>query len=180
MDRELRVGNGYDVHRLERGVPLILGGVALAFEKGLKAHSDGDALAHAIGDAILGALGLGDLGSHFPDTDSRWRGASSLDLLERIRELVAARGARVVNVDATVIAEAPRLAPHVPAMRENLARALAIDAGRVSVKATTNEGLGAIGRGEGIAATAVALVAIEPPRGRSERPDEARGKERTP
>lgn len=163
MDRELRVGNGYDVHRLERGVPLILGGVALAFDKGLKAHSDGDALAHAIGDAILGALGLGDLGSHFPDSDSRWRGASSLDLLERIRELAEGQRARVVNVDATVIAEAPRLAPHVAAMRENLGRALAIGADRVSVKATTHEGLGAIGRGEGIAAMAVALVEVERP-----------------
>lgn len=163
MDRELRIGNGYDVHRLERGVPLVLGGVALAYEKGLAAHSDGDALAHAIGDAILGALGLGDLGSHFPDTDSRWRGVSSLELLERIRDLAGARGARVVNVDATVIAEAPRLAPHVPAMRENLGRALAIDAGRVSVKATTHEGLGALGRGEGIAALAVALVELERP-----------------
>ena len=163
MDRELRVGNGYDVHRLERGVPLVLGGVALAHEKGLKAHSDGDALAHAIGDAILGALGLGDLGSHFPDTDSRWRGASSLDLLERIRELAASRGGRVVNVDATVIAEAPKIAPHVAAMRENLARALAVGADRVSVKATTNEGLGPIGRGEGIAAMAVALVEVERP-----------------
>ena len=161
MDRELRVGNGYDVHRLERGVPLILGGVALAFEKGLKAHSDGDALAHAIGDAILGALGLGDLGSHFPDTDSRWRGANSLDLLERIRELAEERGSRVVNVEAKVVSEAPRLEPYVSAMRENLGRALAIGADRVSVKATTNEGLGAIGRGEGIAAMAVALVEVE-------------------
>ena len=161
MDRELRVGNGYDVHRLERGVPLILGGVSLAHDRGLKAHSDGDALAHAIGDAILGALGLGDLGSHFPDSDSRWRGASSLALLERIRDLARERGARIVSVDATVIAEAPRLAPHVPAMRENLGRALSIEAGRVSVKATTHEGLGALGREEGIAALAVALLEVE-------------------
>lgn len=163
MDRELRIGNGYDVHRLERGVPLVLGGVALAFDKGLKAHSDGDALAHAIGDAILGALGLGDLGSHFPDSDSRWRGVSSLDLLERIRDLARERGARVVNVDATVLAEAPKIAPHVPAMRENVARALDIGAERVSVKATTHEGLGSLGRGEGIAATAVALLEVERP-----------------
>lgn len=163
MDRELRIGNGYDVHRLERGVPLVLGGVSLAYEKGLRAHSDGDALAHAIGDAILGALGLGDLGSHFPDSDARWRGVSSLDLLERIRELARERGARVVNVDATVIAEAPTIAPHVPAMRENLGRALAIGADRVSVKATTQERLGAIGRGEGIAAMAVALLEVERP-----------------
>ena len=161
MDRELRIGNGYDVHRLERGVPLVLGGVALPYEKGLRAHSDGDALSHAIGDAILGALGLGDLGSHFPDSDSRWRGASSLLILEKIMELARQRGARVVNVDATVIAEAPRIAPHVAAMRENLGKALAIGADRVSVKATTNEALGAIGRGEGIAAMAVALLEID-------------------
>jgi 2-C-methyl-D-erythritol 2,4-cyclodiphosphate synthase len=161
LDRELRVGNGYDVHRLERGVPLVLGGVALAHDRGLKAHSDGDALAHAIGDAILGALGLGDLGSHFPDTDSRWRGVSSLDLLERIRDLAAEQGARIVSVDATVIAEAPRIAPHVASMRANLGRALALGPDRVSVKATTNEGLGAIGREEGIAAMAVALVEVE-------------------
>jgi len=161
VDRELRVGNGYDVHRLERGVPLVLGGVALPHDKGLRAHSDGDALAHAIGDAILGALGLGDLGSHFPDSDSRWRGVSSLVLLEKIHDLARERGARVVNVDATVIAEAPRLAPHVAAMRENLGRVLAIGSDRVSVKATTQEGLGAIGRGEGIAAMATALVEVE-------------------
>lgn len=160
MDRELRIGNGYDIHRLERGVPLVLGGVALPFDRGLRAHSDGDALAHAIGDAILGALGLGDLGSHFPDTDSRWRGVSSLDLLQKIDLLVRERGARIVNVDATVIAEAPKLSPHAPAMRENLGRALSIHPERISVKATTNEGLGAIGRGEGIAAMAVALVEV--------------------
>jgi 2-C-methyl-D-erythritol 2,4-cyclodiphosphate synthase len=161
MDRELRIGNGYDVHRLERGVPLVLGGVALPYERGLRAHSDGDALAHAIGDAILGALGLGDLGRHFPDSDSRWRGISSLIILEKIMDLARERGARVVNVDATVIAEAPRLAPHVPAMRENLGRALAIGADRVSVKATSNEMLGALGRGEGIAALAIALLEVE-------------------
>ena len=161
MDREIRIGNGYDVHRLERGVPLVLGGVALAHEKGLRAHSDGDALAHAIGDAILGALGLGDLGSHFPETDSRWRGVSSLELLARIRDLARERGSHIVNVDATVIAEAPKLAPHVSAMRENLGRALGIGAERVSVKATTNEGLGPLGRGEGIAAIAVALVEMD-------------------
>jgi len=160
VDRELRIGNGYDIHRLERGVPLVLGGVALPFDRGLRAHSDGDALAHAIGDAILGALGLGDLGSHFPDSDSRWRGVSSLDLLQKIDLLVQERGARIVNVDATVIAEAPKLSPHVPAMRENLGRALSIHPERISVKATTNEGLGAIGRGEGIAAMAVALVEV--------------------
>lgn len=161
MNREYRVGSGYDVHRLERGVPLVLGGVSLAHERGLAAHSDGDALAHAIGDAVLGALGLGDLGTHFPDTDPSTRGISSLVILERIRDLARERGARIVNVDATVVAEAPRIAPHVPAMRERLGRALAMDAARISVKATTNERLGAIGRAEGIAAMAVALVEVE-------------------
>jgi 2-C-methyl-D-erythritol 2,4-cyclodiphosphate synthase len=134
--------------------------VSLASESGPKAHSDGDVLAHAIGDAILGALALGDLGRHFPDTDPKWRGVSSLKLLEAIRDLAAAEGARLVNVDATVIAEAPRIAPHVAAMSERLARALGIEPRRVSVKATTNEGLGAVGRGEGIAAMAIALVEV--------------------
>jgi 2-C-methyl-D-erythritol 2,4-cyclodiphosphate synthase len=156
----LRVGIGYDIHRLTPGRPLVLGGVALPYDRGLKAHSDGDALAHAIGDACLGALGLGDLGAHFPDTDPKWRGVSSLDLLERIRNLLEQSGGTVVNVDATVIAEAPRLAPHVAAMRVNLARALGVGEGRVSVKATTNETLDALGRGEGIAAMAVVLVSV--------------------
>jgi len=157
-ERELRAGIGYDVHRLERGIPLILGGVPLAHERGLKAHSDGDVLAHAIGDALLGAAGLGDLGEHFPDSDPRYRGISSLKLLEAIREMLRQAGARIVNVDATLVAEAPRFAPHVAEMRANLGRALGIEPGRVSVKATTNERLGALGREEGIAAMAVALV----------------------
>jgi len=158
---EVRIGIGYDVHRLERGLTLTLGGVTMAHSTGLKAHSDGDALAHAIGDALLGALALGDLGSHFPDTDPKWRGISSMTLLERIVAMVRERGGRLLNVDATVIAEAPRLAPHVAAMRENLGGALGIDADRVSVKATTNERLGALGREEGIAAMAVVLVEVE-------------------
>ena len=158
--REMRVGIGYDVHRLGRGLPLTLGGVTMAHTAGLEAHSDGDALAHAIGDALLGALALGDLGSHFPDTDPKWRGASSLTLLEQIAGLVRGRGGRVVNVDATLIAEAPRMAPHVDAMRGNLGGALGIGADRVSVKATTNERLGALGREEGIAAMAVVLVEV--------------------
>jgi 2-C-methyl-D-erythritol 2,4-cyclodiphosphate synthase len=156
----LRVGIGYDIHRLERGLPLVLGGVPLAHESGLQAHSDGDALAHAIGDALLGAMGLGDLGAHFPDSDPKLRGISSLTLLERVRDLLAERSARVVNVDSTLILESPRIAPHVGEMRERLARALAVDARRVSVKATTNERLGAVGRAEGIAAMAVALVEV--------------------
>jgi 2-C-methyl-D-erythritol 2,4-cyclodiphosphate synthase len=160
-EREFRVGIGYDVHRLRRGLPLVLGGVSMAHDRGPEAHSDGDVLAHAIGDALLGALALGDLGTHFPDTDARWRGASSLTLLEHIRGLFGGRNARLVNVDATVIAEAPRIGPDVPAMRENLGRALGVDAGRISIKATSNERLGAIGREEGIAAMAVALMEVE-------------------
>jgi len=158
-----RVGTGYDIHRLEVGLPLVLGGVWIPSKKGLRAHSDGDVLAHAIGDALLGALGLGDLGAHFPDTDPRWRGASSLGLLETIRGMADERGARVVNVDATVIAEAPKIAPHLSAMKENLGRCLGIEPARVSVKATTNEGIGTVGRGEGIAAMAVVLVATGRP-----------------
>jgi len=156
-----RVGIGYDIHRLERGLPLTLGGVALAHERGLVAHSDGDALAHAIGDALLGAMALGDLGAHFPDTDPEYRGMSSLTLLSRIRGLLRERGARVVNVDSTLILEAPRVHPHVVEMRERLAEALGLDPEWVSVKATSNEALGAVGREEGIAAMAVALVEVE-------------------
>jgi len=159
--REVRVGIGYDVHRLEPGLPLTLGGVTIAHSAGLKAHSDGDALAHAIGDALLGALALGDLGSHFPDTDPKWRGISSMTLLERIVAMVRERGGRVLNVDATVIAEAPRIAPHVAAMRERLGAALGIGPDRVSVKATTNERLGALGREEGIAAMAAVSLEVE-------------------
>jgi 2-C-methyl-D-erythritol 2,4-cyclodiphosphate synthase len=159
--REIRVGIGYDVHRLERGLPLTLGGVTMAHSAGLRAHSDGDALAHAIGDALLGALALGDLGTHFPDTDPKWRGASSLAILESIAGMVRGRGGRVLNVDATLIAEAPRIAPHVAAIRENLGGALGIDVDRVSVKATTNERLGALGREEGIAAMATVALEVE-------------------
>jgi 2-C-methyl-D-erythritol 2,4-cyclodiphosphate synthase len=158
MSAGLRAGIGYDVHRMERGRPLVLGGVSIAFDRGPKAHSDGDVLCHAIGDALLGAAGLGDLGAHFPDSDPRYRGISSLVLLERIRDLLRGRAARVVNVDATLLAEAPKIAPHAAAMRENVGRALGLEPGRVSIKATTGEGLGAVGRGEGIAAMAVALV----------------------
>jgi len=155
-----RVGIGYDIHRLEGGFPLVLGGVPLAHDRGLKAHSDGDALAHAIGDALLGAMGLGDLGAHFPDTDPAYRSVSSLHLLERIQGLIRERGARVVNVDSTLILESPRVGPHVDEMRERLARALSLNPEQVSVKATTNERLGALGRAEGIAAMAVALVEV--------------------
>lgn len=156
----LRVGIGYDIHRLEPGLPLTLGGVPIAHDRGPRAHSDGDVLAHAIGDALLGAAGLGDLGVHFSDRDDRWRGASSLSLLSAIGERLRARSAAIVNVDSTLVAQAPRIAPHVAGMREALAGALGVAADRISVKATTNEGLGALGREEGIAAVAVALVEV--------------------
>ena len=154
----VRVGIGYDVHPFAPGRPLVLGGVAVPHERGLAGHSDADALAHAIADALLGALALGDLGTHFPDNDPAFRGAHSLDLLARVCALVAERGWIVGNVDATVVSEQPQLAPHVPAMREGLARALAIEPSAVSVKATRHEGLGALGRGEGLAALAIVLL----------------------
>ena len=153
-----RAGIGYDIHRRIEGRPLVLGGVRFESPWGLGGHSDADVLCHAIGDALLGAVALGDLGEHFPPGDPKWLDASSLDLLVRIAALLRGRGARIVNVDAMVVAEAPKLAPARAAMLANLARALGIDASQVSVKATTNEGLGAIGRGEGIAAWAVAMV----------------------
>jgi 2-C-methyl-D-erythritol 2,4-cyclodiphosphate synthase len=154
----MRVGMGYDVHRKRLERPLVLGGVKFDSDWGLDGHSDADVLLHAIGDALLGATGLGDLGEHFPPGDPKWKNISSLVLLSRIAELVRGKGATVVNVDAMVVAEAPKLAPHRAAMCANIAQALGIPADRVSVKATTNEALGAIGRREGIAAMAVALV----------------------
>jgi 2-C-methyl-D-erythritol 2,4-cyclodiphosphate synthase len=154
----LRVGIGYDIHRLVVGRPLVLGGVRFESPRGLDGHSDADVLAHAIGDAVLGAASLGDLGQHFPPGEARWKDASSLDLLRRIRELLEPRNTRIVNVDATLVAEAPRVLPMRERMCANLAQALGLEPGDVSVKATTNEGLGAVGRAEGIAAWAVALV----------------------
>ena len=154
----IRIGNGFDVHALVAGRPLILGGVTIPHDRGLEGHSDADVLVHAIGDAILGALALGDLGKHFPDTDPRWKGADSRALLRHIVGLMNERGYRIGNVDATVIAQAPRLAPHVPAMRANLAADLRCAVDDVSVKATTTERLGFAGRGEGIAAMASVLV----------------------
>jgi len=153
-----RVGFGYDIHRIALGRALVLGGVTFDSDWGLEGHSDADVLLHAIGDALLGAAGLGDLGTHFPPGEARWKDASSLELLARIRGLLEDAKARVVNVDAMIVAEAPRIAPHRAAMCANVARALAIPPDRVSVKATTNEQLGALGRGEGMAAMAVALV----------------------
>jgi 2-C-methyl-D-erythritol 2,4-cyclodiphosphate synthase len=153
-----RCGIGYDVHRLVAGRKLILGGVEIPHSLGLEGHSDADVLCHAIADALLGAIGESDIGHHFPNTDEGIRGISSIAILARVREVLANNGASIVNVDATLIAEAPKIAPHIPTMREEIARALQLDATRVSLKATTNERLGTIGRGEGMAAMAVASV----------------------
>ena len=152
------IGFGYDTHALVAGRPLILGGVRIEHETGLAGHSDADVLTHAVMDALLGAAGLGDIGEHFPDTDERWRGADSIELLREVAELVRGAGLRVVNVDATVVLERPKVAPHRALMRERLAEALGLDAARVNVKATTGEGLGFVGRGEGAAALAVAAL----------------------
>lgn len=155
-----RVGFGFDLHPLVSGRPLVLGGVTVPSELGLGGHSDADVLAHAVGEALLGALALGDLGRHFPDTDPRYRGVSSLTLLEAVMHLVRARGGRLVNVDATVLAQAPRLAPLLPEMAKRLADTLGIDADAVSVKAKSPEGLGLLGRQEGMAAMAVVSVEV--------------------
>jgi 2-C-methyl-D-erythritol 4-phosphate cytidylyltransferase / 2-C-methyl-D-erythritol 2,4-cyclodiphosphate synthase len=153
-----RAGVGYDLHRLVEGRPLILGGVTIPFERGLLGHSDADAVCHAIAEAILGAAAAGDIGRHFPDTDPAWKGAASIDLLARVAAIVGGQGLEVGNVDATVIAEKPKLAPHVDAMRANVARALGIGVDRVSIKGKTNEGIGDLGRGEAIAVHAIALL----------------------
>lgn len=157
---DLRIGQGYDIHRLVAGRPLILAGVSLNHPAGLglDGHSDADVLVHALMDALLGALSLGDIGQHFPPGDPRWKDADSLLLLERVMTLVRERGWGLINVDLVVVAERPKLRPHIEAMRANLAERLAISADRVGVKATTNEGLGPTGREEGIAAYAVALL----------------------
>ncbi len=155
---DMRIGHGYDVHRLVEGRPLIIGGVNIPHEKGLLGHSDADVLTHAVMDALLGALALGDIGKHFPDTDEKWKGADSLRLAEAVRELVCRDGWTIGNVDATILAQAPKLAPHIPLMRQRIADALAIDVDRVSVKATTEEKLGFTGEKLGIAAHAVCLL----------------------
>lgn len=154
----MRIGQGYDVHKLAEGRKLILGGVDIPYEKGLLGHSDADVLTHALMDALLGACALGDIGHLFPDNDPAYAGADSLKLLDRVVELLEEKGFSVGNVDVTVIAQAPRLAPYVQEMRENLAERLKVDMERVSVKATTEERLGFTGRGEGISAQAVCLV----------------------
>ena len=158
---EFRIGQGYDVHRLTEGRKLILGGVKIPFEKGLLGHSDADVLVHAVMDALLGAACLGDIGVLFPDSDPRYEGADSLALLRVVCERLRERGYAVENVDSTVVAQRPRLSPHIPAMRSNIARAMGVDPDRVSVKATTEEHLGFTGRGEGVAAQAAALLRRE-------------------
>ncbi len=154
----MRVGTGYDLHPLRAGRELVIGGVHIQHPTGLEGHSDADVLTHAVIDALLGAAGLGDIGAHFPPNDDRYKGASSLDLLGEAARVVGNAGYRVVNVDSTVIAQAPRLQPHLEEMAHNIAYRLGLDRGAVSVKATSPEGIGALGSGEGIAAQAVALV----------------------
>ena len=154
----MRIGQGYDVHRLAEGRPLILGGVSIPFEKGLLGHSDADVLAHCIADALLGAAALGDIGALFPDTDPAYQGADSLVLLSRVCALVREKGFRIGNIDSTIVAQAPRLQPFLPAMRRNLAGACSVSEDLVSVKATTEEKLGFTGSGEGISAFGVCLI----------------------
>lgn len=154
----MRIGQGYDVHRLVPGRDLILGGVKLAHEMGLDGHSDADVLTHAVMDALLGAAALGDIGKHFPDTDSKYKGASSLALARNVALLLLKNDYKIINVDATVIAEAPKIAPYIDDMRKNIADSIGVDISSVSIKATTEEGLGFTGRKEGIAALAVALI----------------------
>ena len=154
----MRIGHGYDVHRLVTGRKLILGGVEIPYEKGLDGHSDADVLVHALMDALLGAAALGDIGKLFPDTDPAFAGIDSLLLLDRVRAAIEAKGYRISNVDMTILAQAPKLSPHIPAMRETLAARLGLDLDQVNVKATTEEHLGFTGRGEGISAHAVCLL----------------------
>ena len=154
----LRIGHGYDVHRLVPDRSLVIGGVTIPYEIGLLGHSDADVLLHAICDALLGALALGDIGKHFPDTDPKYKGADSLKLLEHVVALLEENSFVVGNVDATIIAQRPKMAPHIPQMRENIAKALKVPVNRVNVKATTEEGLGFTGAGEGISAQAICLL----------------------
>lgn len=157
----LRIGHGYDVHRLVVGRKLMLGGVAIPFARGLDGHSDADVLLHALCDALLGSLSLGDIGMHFPDTDPRYKDSDSLELLKRILSMVKQKGFYLGNIDATVIAEQPRISGYIDQMKDTIAHATGIDRERISIKATTTEGLGFVGRGEGIAAHAVVLVEKE-------------------
>ena len=154
----MRIGHGYDVHRLVEGRDLILGGVKIDYEKGLLGHSDADVLLHAVSDALLGAAGLGDIGRHFPDTDPKYKGADSLELLRQVAGKIAAAGYRVGNVDVTMIAQRPKLKEHIPQMEANIASALDVEPGRINVKATTEEHLGFTGSGEGMACHAVCIL----------------------
>ena len=154
----MRIGHGYDVHRLVEGRKCIIGGVEIPYERGLLGHSDADVLLHAVMDAVLGAMAAGDIGGFFPDKDPAYKGADSLVLTRRVAEVMTERGYRLGNLDATVIAQAPKMAPHILAMRQNIASAFGVDVDRVSIKATTEEGLGFTGSGEGIAAHAVCLL----------------------
>ena len=158
----MRIGQGFDVHALVAGRKLVIGGVTIPFEKGLEGHSDADVLIHAVCDALLGAAGLGDIGRHFPDTDPKYKGADSRALLREVAKMLLEEEWAVANIDATLIAQAPKMAAHIPAMAANIASDLGISAGRVNVKAKTAERLGAIGRGEGIAAEAIALLVFLP------------------
>ena len=160
----MRIGQGFDVHALVPGRKLILGGVEIAFDRGLAGHSDADALLHAICDALIGAAGLGDIGTLFPDSDARYKDIDSRKLVREVARLLAGNELRVVNIDSTIIAQAPKMAPYIPRMRENIAADLGIDVRLVNVKAKTPERLGSLGRGEGIAAEAIALVTSDAPR----------------
>jgi 2-C-methyl-D-erythritol 2,4-cyclodiphosphate synthase len=157
----IRTGIGYDIHRFAKERKLILGGVEIPHSHGLEGHSDADVLSHAMADALLGAIGAGDIGQHFPNTDESLRGISSLEILKRVTKMLAERRTRVANIDATIIADAPKIAPHVSAMRQKIADAIGVSESNVSVKATTNEQVGAVGRGEGMAAIAIATVEVE-------------------
>ncbi|HXZ95756.1 MAG TPA: 2-C-methyl-D-erythritol 2,4-cyclodiphosphate synthase [Burkholderiales bacterium] len=154
----MRIGHGFDVHALVENRKLVIGGVEIPYKKGLSGHSDADVLLHAVCDALIGAAALGDIGSHFPDTDPRYKGIDSRKLLREVGKLLADNGWRIINIDATIIAEAPKMAPHIPAMVKNISQDLAIDVNDVNVKAKTNERLGYIGRGDGIMAEAVACI----------------------
>ena len=158
MENLMRVGMGYDVHRLTKDRDLILGGVKIPWEKGLLGHSDADVLIHAVMDALLGAAALGDIGKHFPDTDPAYKGISSVKLLIHVAELLREHGYEVGNIDATIIAQKPKMAPHIPQMRKNMADALGISESKINVKATTEEGLGFTGKGEGISSQAICLL----------------------
>jgi 2-C-methyl-D-erythritol 2,4-cyclodiphosphate synthase len=154
----MRIGMGYDVHRLVEGRKLVLGGVTIPFEKGLLGHSDADVLVHAVCDALLGAAGLGDIGLHFPETDSEYKDIASIKILAKTYELISAKGFSIMNLDSTIFADAPKLSPYRDAMQKNISRTIEIEQNRVNIKATTFEGLGMIGKGEGIGAMCVALI----------------------